>query len=147
MTDLDPNGRFKWTDPLQNEQFYSAVSRLSKLEQGRLLSALWQVDNGCSGCGGSAQKELYGVVVDDRTAAYSGCGWYMDGGWLNCSASDALAVWDRERGSVYFATDLHREDGIHDVAAEMTVSPALEAWPATARDRFERWRKGRPWRE
>ena len=147
MIDLVSKERFTRTDPLLNAEFFQAVSRLSKLEQGRLLTALWQVDNGCGGCGGSAQKELYGVVIDDRTAAYSGCGWWMNGGVLLCGASDALAIWDRRSGSFYFATDTHREDGVHDVSAALTVWPALEGWAPVARDRFERWRNGRPWRE
>jgi hypothetical protein len=132
-------------EPLRNAEFHSAVLRAPKAQQRRVLEALWQVANGCPLCGGSAQKELYGVAIDAHTVAYSGCGWWMNGAWLTCGTGDALAVWDRERDGFYFASDAHRPDGNHDDAAILSVWPALEAWPAAARDRFETWRNGRNW--
>jgi hypothetical protein len=61
-------------EPLENAEFYSAVSAVPQRLRGRLPKALWQAANGCSMCGGWAEKELYGVAIDTRTIAYSGCG-------------------------------------------------------------------------
>jgi hypothetical protein len=138
-----PAGDF--AEPLDTSEFFSAVSRLPKLEQDRVLGALWQVANGCMGCGGSAVKERYGVAIDDRTAAFSGCGWYMYGAWLECGPSDALAVWDRATGTFYFATDVHQRDGVHLSMETLAVTPPLGQWPVEAKDRFETWRNGWSW--
>jgi hypothetical protein len=138
-----PAGDF--AEPLETEEFFAAVSRLPKPERDRAVAALWDVANGCSGCGGPAVKELYGVAIDARTVAFSGCGWYMHGALLACGSSDALAVWDRERRTFYFATDAHRGDGVHDDAAALTLSPPLPGWSAAAREKLEIWRNGRPW--
>jgi hypothetical protein len=132
-------------EPLETAEFFAAVSRLPKLEQERAVTALWQVANGCPGCGGSAVKERYGVAIDARTAAFSGCGWYLYGAWLECGPADALAVWDRASGAFYFATDVHKRDGIHLGLETLTVTPPVERWPAAAKDRFEAWRNGWPW--
>jgi hypothetical protein len=145
MASLASGDRPERSEPLENAELFSAVSRTPPPQRSRLLDALWQVANGCPDCGGNAQKELYGVAIDKSTAAYSGCGWYMNGAWLNCSGSDALAVWDQKRGGFYFATDMHRENGVHDDPATLLFSPAFEDWPMEARDRFETWRNGRPW--
>jgi hypothetical protein len=145
MAGLVSAGRPELAEPLLNTEFFTAVSRVPAPQRERLLAALWQVTNGCSGCSGSADQRLYGVAIDNRTAAYSGCGWYMNGARVNCGESDALAVWDREGGGFYFATDVHRKEGIHDDAATLTTWPALQAWPPAARDRFEAWRNGRAW--
>jgi hypothetical protein len=131
-----PAGDF--AEPLETEEFFAAVSRLPRPERDRAA-------NGCSGCGGSAVKELYGVAIDARTAAFSGCGWYMHGALLQCGRSDALAVWDRERRAFYFATDVHRDYGIHDDAVALTLSPPLSECSAAAREKLEIWRNGRPW--
>jgi hypothetical protein len=137
--------RLPYAEPLEVAEFFSAVSLLPRLQQVRLAEALWQVANGCSGCGGSAQKQLYGAIVSEHMAAFSGCGWYMNGSWLECRSSDALAVWDRESGTFYFATDVHRDNGVHDDEATLTVSPALRSWSSAAREKFDIWRNGRPW--
>lgn len=142
MAKLVATGRPELTEPLQNEEFFLAVSRIPKPYRDRLLAALWQVTNGCSGCGGSAHQQLYGAAIDARTAAYSGCGWYMEGARVNCGQSDALAVWDRERGGFYLALDVHQKTGMHNDAATLKVWPALWDWPPAARERFEAWQEG-----
>lgn len=129
-------------EPLQNAEFFAAVMRLDQPSRARALSALWQIANGCDTCF-SEHADLYGVAMDASTVSYSGCGWYMHGGRLLCGQSDALAVWDRRSGEFYFATDEHDSDGRHNDMAP--VEPALVAWPAEARARFEIWRKGEAW--
>jgi hypothetical protein len=138
-----PVGDF--AEPLETAEFFAAVSRLPKPEQNRVVSALWDVANGCPLCGGSAVKERYGVAIDARTAAFSGCGWYMYGTWLECGPSDALAVWDRTTGAFYFATDVHQRDGVHLGMQTLAVTPPLEQWSTGAKERFEIWRNGWPW--
>lgn len=145
MVRLASSARPQGAEPLVNSEFYSAVLGVPQPLRGRLLEALWQVASGCSMCGGWAEKERYGVAIDARTIAYSGCGWYMNGAWLNCRDSDALAVWDRERGGFYFAGDVHVPNGVHDNMDRVEVWPALHTWPPAVRDRFERWRSGGAW--
>jgi len=145
MAGFVADSRGPYAGPLDVAEFFSAVTLLPKLQQNRLVDALSQVDNGCPLCGGSAQKELYGAIVSEHMAAFSGCGWYMNGGWLECGSSDALAVWDRESSAFYFATDSHRDNGVHDNDATLMVSPELSSWSPAARDKFEIWRNGRPW--
>lgn len=135
----------KLEEPLRNEEFFAAVSRLPLLQRDRLLTGLWEVTDECLGCSGTADRDLYGVAIDERTAAYSGCGWYMDGARVHCRGSDALAVWDREGGGFYFATDVHRGACNHENPATLTASPGLENWPPAARDKFEAWRDCRAW--
>jgi hypothetical protein len=145
MAHLASGARPQEAEPLENAEFYSAVMAVPQPLRGRLLAALWHVADGCNGCGGWAQKELYGVAIDARTIAYSGCGWYMTGAMLNCGSSDALAVWDRERGGFYFAGDEHIPDGVHGNIDQVEVWPTLHTWPPAVRDRFEAWRNGRAW--
>jgi hypothetical protein len=145
MARLASGARPQEAEPLENAEFYSVVMSVPQPLRGRLLEALWQVANGCNGCGGRAEKELYGVAIDARTIAYSGCGWYMNGAWLNCRDSDALAVWDREGGGFYFAADVHVPNGVHDNIDRVEVWPWLHTWPPAVRDRFEAWRNGRAW--
>jgi hypothetical protein len=145
MLGLVSGKRPEAAEPLKNAEFFSAVLRLPPPARERVLDALWQIANGCSSCGGSARQELYGVAIDVSTVAYSGCGWWMYGARLNCGESDALAVWLREGKGFYFATDKHRDDGNHVDDTVMIIWPALKEWPAPARDRFEKWRAGRPW--
>lgn len=126
-------------EPLENEEFFSAVTRLPALQRDRILSALWMVTKDC--CGWAIQNP-YGVAIDDRTVAYAGCGQYMVGTRVDCKDSDALAVWDRQRGAFYFATDGHRTDHRHDDPAP-TIWPPLQDWSSAARERFEAWADGR----
>jgi len=143
MMQLVSMDRRELAEPLQNEEFFAAVSRLPALQREQVLTALWEVTAGCNGCGGDADQALYGVAIDARTAAYSGCGWYMDGARVNCRDSDALAVWDRQRGAFYFATDAHRRDGRHDDPASLTVWPPSQDWSPAARERLEAWKGGK----
>lgn len=143
MKKLVSTNRPELVEPLQNEEFFAAVSRLPARQREQVLTALWEVTAGCNGCSGNADQALYGVDIDERTAAYSGCGWYMNGARVNCRISDALAVWDRQRGAFYFATDEHRRDGRHDDPATLTVWPPSQDWSPAARERFEVWKDGR----
>lgn len=128
------------TEPLQNEEFFTAVARLPVLQRDRTLSALWLITKDCCDW---AMRSPYGVAMDGRTAAYAGCGQYMVGARVSCKDSDALAVWDRQRGAFYFATDEHRLDGRHDDPAALTVWPPLAEWSPAARERFDAWTDGR----
>lgn len=143
MTKLVSIDRPELVEPLRNEEFFASVSRLPALQRDQVLTALWEVTAGCNGCSGNADQALYGVAIDERTATYSGCGWYMDGARVNCRSSDALAVWDRQRGTFYFATDEHRRDGRHDDPAALTVWPPSQDWSPAAQERFEAWKEGR----
>lgn len=143
MTKLVSMDRPELLEPLRNEEFFTAVSRLPAPQRKRAMMALWEVTAGCNGCSGNVDQALYGVAIDERTAAYSGCGWYMDGARVNCRSSDALAVWDRKQGTFYFATDEHRRDGRHDEPATLMVWPPLRDWPPAARERLEAWQDGR----
>lgn len=143
MTKLVSMDRPELVEPLRNEEFFAAVSRLPALQREQVLTALWEVTAGCNGCGGDADQALYGVAMDERTVAYSGCGWHMDGARVNCTSSDALAVWDRQRGAFYFATDEHRRDGRHDDPATLSVWPPSQDWSPAARERLEAWKDGR----
>lgn len=127
-------------EPLENEEFFTAVRRLPASQHNRILNALWLVTKDCCDW---AMRSLYGIAMDDRTVAYAGCGQYMVGARVNCGDSDALAVWDRQRGSFNFATDEHRRDGRHDDPAALTVWPPLPEWSPAARERFEAWKDGR----
>lgn len=127
-------------EPLQNEEFFTAVKRLPVLQRDRILSALWLVTKDCCGW---ATRSPYGVAMDDRTVAYAGCGQYMVGARVHCKDSDALAVWDRQRRAFYFATDDHRTDARHDDPAELTVWPPSQDWSPAARERLEAWKNGR----
>ena len=140
MEKLVSTDRPELAEPLENEEFFEAVARLPTLQRDRILNALWPVTKEC--CGWEMQG-LYGVAIDNRTAAYSGCGQYMNGARVNCSDSDALAVWDRQRGTFYFATDEHRRDGRHDDPAALGVWPPSQDWSPAARERFEAWKEGR----
>lgn len=142
MSRLVSGARPQGAEPLENAEFYSAVLGVPQPQRGRLLKALWQATGGCPTCGGWVQQELYGVAIDAQTIAYSGCGWRMSGALLKCGDSDALAVWDRERGGFYFASDQHIPSGVRDDVDRLEVWPALHTWPAAARGRFEAWRNG-----
>jgi hypothetical protein len=142
MMQLVSMDRPELAEPLRNEEFYEAASRLPALQRDRTFMALWDVTGTCPLCGGNADQSLYGVAIDERTAAYSGCGWYMDGARVNCRDSDALAVWDRRLGAFYFATDEHRAGHRHDDPT-LTVWPPLQDWSPAARERFEAWADGR----
>jgi hypothetical protein len=143
MTKLVSMDRPELVEPLQNEEFFAAVYRLAAPQREQVLTALWEVTAGCNGCSGNADQALYGVAIDEQTAAYAGCGWYMDGARVNCTSSDALAVWDRRQDAFYFATDEHRRDGRHDDPATLTVWPPSQDWSPAARERLEAWKDGR----
>lgn len=140
MEGLVSTDRPELAEPLENEEFFEAVARLPALQRDRILNALWPVTKEC--CGWEMQR-LYGVAIDSRTAAYSGCGQYMVGAWVRCKDSDALAVWDRHLGTFYFATDEHRTEGRHDDPAALTVWPPPQEWSPAARERLEAWENGR----
>lgn len=129
-------------EPLRNAEFFAAVSRLSPSNKQRATEALWDITNGCETCN-LEHSELYGVALDPKTIAYSGCSWFWNGGHFLCGLTDALAVWDREGGGFYFATDRHSDEGHHGVGAQ--VEPPIASWPTPARARYERWRKGEAW--
>lgn len=59
-------------EPLRNEEFFESLTIVPEADRTRFLKALWQVANGCSGCGGNAEQELYGVFIAPGLAAYSG---------------------------------------------------------------------------
>jgi hypothetical protein len=145
MSRLVSGERPEGAEPLENAEFYSAVLGVPQPQRDRLLKALWQVTSGCPVCGGLVQQELYGVAIDAQTIANSGCGWRMSGALLTCGESDALAVWDRERGGFYFASDQHISNGVHDNTDRVEVWPALHTWPSAVRGRFEAWRNGQSW--
>jgi uncharacterized protein len=142
MKSLASSQKPETIEPLRNAEFFAAVSRLSPSNKQRATEALWDLTNGCETCN-LEHPELYGVALDPKTIAYSGCSWFWNGGHFLCGLTDALAVWDREGGGFYFATDKHSEDGHHGAKAE--VEPPLASWPAPARARYERWRKGEGW--
>jgi uncharacterized protein YecT (DUF1311 family) len=129
-------------EPLRNAEFFAAVSRLSAESKKRAIEALWDITNGCETCN-LEHPELYGVAIDKKTIAYSGCSWFWNGGHFYCGQTDALAVWDKENGGFYFAMDEHREDGRH--SDKTRVEPGLASWPAPARARYESWIRGDNW--
>ena len=133
-------------EPLSNAEFYEAATRLPAADRQRIMTALWQVANDCSHCGGLPSKELYGLQIEPGSIAYSGCGWYMNGATVLCRDDDALAVWDSGNGRFYFAVAPHREDGHHSQdGGSVHFYPPLAEWSETARAKFEMWQAGNSW--
>jgi hypothetical protein len=126
----------KSREPLENEELFAAVEKLPEADRQRTKKALWQVTNGCDACGGTARSA---VIIDAATAAYSGCGAFMQGARISCSDDEVLAVWDRKDNSLYVAVDVLRPDGDH----EARLYPSRDKWPAAALSRLEQW--AGPW--
>jgi len=145
MRDLVAGRASLGSEPLKNQEFFDALGKLPLADRTRLSAALWQVAHDCPGCRDNAGRTHYGVIIEPDGAVYSGCGWFMYGASLECGQNDALAVWEKNTGTFFFALSPHQAP--HDpFPPAWTVSfPPLEQWSDYAKRKLEPWRSGAEW--
>jgi len=143
MIDLYNAKEDESAEPLDNKEFYHAVESLPAAERAKFLSSLSGLFQGCD-CAGPIDYHLYGLRKSAEVYAMSGCGIYLEGHYVRCSANDALAVWDKASGKFYFAiTPDGAENGKRTDAAK--TFPSLDGWPTSVRAQLDDWRKSAPW--
>jgi uncharacterized protein len=133
------------SEPLKNQEFFDALGKLPAADRTRLSAALWQVASDCSTCLDDADRAHYGVIIEPDGAVYSGCGWSMHGARLGCGADDALAVWEKQTGSLFFALSPHRKPNDPFPPAWTASFPSVEQWSDYAKRKLEPWRSGAEW--
>jgi hypothetical protein len=145
MRDLVAGRAALQSEPLKNQEFFDALSKLPAAERTRLSAALWQVASDCSTCLDNAGRTHYGVIIEPDGAVYSGCGWSMHGARLRCGANDALAVWEKRTGSFFFALSPHRNPNDLFPPAWTAAFPSMEQWSDYAKGKLEPWRSDAEW--
>jgi hypothetical protein len=75
----------------------------------------------------------------------SGCGIYLEGHYVRCSGSDALAIWEKATGKFYFAIAHSGQNGKREPSSDIQAFPAIETWSQVARAQYADWQKNARW--
>jgi uncharacterized protein YecT (DUF1311 family) len=145
MADLVKADPKAYEEPLQNEEFYKAVTSLPSPDKADFMASLTGLGNGCD-CAGPIDYSLYGLRNTPDVYALSGCGIYLEGYYVRCSGADALAVWDKQSGKFYFAIVHEGQNGKRQPPADVHVFPQIADWSANARAQFLDWQKNSRWK-
>lgn len=149
MHDLTSAGRREFKEPLKNAEFLRAVTALPAPDRQAFLVSLSGLYEGCD-CAGPIDFSLYGLRNTDDVYAMSGCGIYLEGHYVRCHGTDALAVWDKRIRRFYFAI-VHaqkdeRTNGERRPPAVIHTFPAVETWSDAAKSQLTDWQSNAKWK-
>ena len=144
MNDLVNAKPKEFREPLENAEFYRAVSALPDSDRADFLVSLSGLYEGYD-CAGPIDYSLYGLRNTTDVYSMSGCGIYLEGHYVRCSGADALVVWEKHTGKFYFAIVHGGQNGKRLPPSDIHAFPGIETWSDVVRAQFTDWQSNARW--